>query len=83
MYVKEWIDHLEKMLPDVIDPTQLIKAGVFCSSAQAFNRRKRRQEPEFLRLSTSRVVYPKKGVVAWLRACALLGNAPPIQNENP
>jgi hypothetical protein len=67
MYVEEWINNLEKTLPDVIAPTQLIKAGIFCSSAQAFNRRMRKQEPEFLRLSTARVVYPKKGVIAWLR----------------
>ena len=67
MYVEEWIDHLEKTLPNVIDSTQLIKAGVFCSSAQAFNLRKRKGEPEFLRISTRRVVYPKEGVIAWLR----------------
>lgn len=71
-YVKQFIEEVDSKLPDLADTSELIKLGIFSSVAQAVQRRKRGESPEFLCLSEKRIVYPKKAVLSWLNERASL-----------
>jgi len=71
-YVQQFIEEVESKLPDLADTSELIKLGIFSSVAQAVQRRKRGESPEFLSLSEKRIVYPKKAVLSWLKERATL-----------
>jgi len=71
-YVQQFIEEVESKLPDLAETSELIKLGIFSSVAQAVQRRKRGDSPEYLSLSEKRIVYPKKAVLGWLRERATL-----------
>jgi len=72
MYVENFLEKVEPQLPDLADTSDLIRLGIFTSTAQAVQRRKRGEVPEFLKLSEKRIVYPKPAVMSWLRERAAL-----------
>ena len=72
MHIEKFIEEVESKLPELADTSDLIKLGIFSSIAQAVQRRKRGESPEFLCLSEKRIVYPKQAVMSWLRERAAL-----------
>lgn len=82
MHVEKFIEEVESKLPNLAETSDLIKLGIFSSVAQAVQRRKRGEAPEFLRLSEKRIVYPKAGVMSWLRERAALSQVHNKKNNN-
>ena len=80
-YVQQFIQEVESKLPELTDTSELIKLGIFSSVAQAVQRRKRGESPEFLVLSEKRIVYPKKAVLSWLKERASLSKRNPNNEQ--
>jgi hypothetical protein len=74
MTIKDFIDDIEKKLPDLCTTNDLIKFKLFSSHFEANVRRKKGHPPDFIYFSKRRVVYPKTCVIAWLRNQADKGN---------
>lgn len=66
MSIKNFIEEIEKQLPDLCTSQDLVELKLFSSPFEAMVRRKRGQPPEFLYLSKRRIVYPKSVVIEWL-----------------
>ncbi len=64
---EDFLIHLERMLPDLCCDKDLIANGLFRSPQGCWFARKSKQCPEFMKIN-GRVVYPKKGVIEWLRS---------------
>ena len=45
----------------------LIYFGVFTSAVQAYNLRKAKRSPPYIKLSDKKVMYPKAELIAWLK----------------
>lgn len=73
--VRKFIDNIELRLPDPCTTQDLVDAKLFSSPFEAMMRRKQGQPPEFLYLSKRRIVYPKSGVLAWLKDQSEKGNS--------
>lgn len=68
--IQQFIDDLEKTLPDPCIADDLIDAGLFPSRYSLAQRRLRGQGPEFIKLGARQILYPKKAIMNWLYECA-------------
>jgi hypothetical protein len=73
MEIETFLKDLESKLPEFVPSSKLVELGVFSSSSQGVQSRKRKQGPAFLKLSSKRLVYPKGPLLAWLRQRATHG----------
>lgn len=65
---EEYIAHLEKILPEMCRTKDLVKAGIFQTDNGASLARQRGDTPEFFRINARVVLYPKKGVIEFLKS---------------
>jgi hypothetical protein len=65
---EEYISKIEKELPEMCRVKDLIKVGVFNSATAAVEARTTGNSPDYFQMSKrGRVLYPRNGVVQWLR----------------
>lgn len=63
----EFIDKLNKQLPEICTVNDLIKTGLISHRNTMEHYRKKKIGPPFLRVSERRIFYPKTGVLKWLK----------------
>jgi hypothetical protein len=63
----EFIEKLNRELPDVCTVNDLIKVGIISHRNIMNQFRKKKTGPPFLRISDRKIFYPKPGVLKWLR----------------
>lgn len=68
IFCDKYIERLIEELPDMVKTKDLVKAGIFLSEQVAVNARRRGDGPDFFRLNAKTVLYPKEGVIAWLKS---------------
>ena len=64
-----FIEMIENQLPDLIRTKELVEIGIYNSPQAAYQARLSKLCPPWLRIPRKGVVYPKAGVVAFLREC--------------
>lgn len=63
----EFIELLEKNLPEMPDTSDLIKFGIFPTANSAANNRRSGNCPEYIQINKRNFRYPKKSVIEWVR----------------
>ena len=63
----DYISKVEQMLPDLATTKDLIKAGIYRSDQAASAARRKGQAPSFFRFNKRVVIYPKQGVIEFLK----------------
>lgn len=63
----DYIDYLDRVLPESCTAGDLIKHGIFKSHQSLANNRKNRNCPFFIKYNTKVFIYPKKGVLEYVR----------------
>jgi len=61
------IHNLEKNLPEFLRAIDLIELGLFKSRSDVCWAIKRGQAPAMIRLSQSKIVFPKAALIQWLK----------------
>lgn len=64
---EDYIEAINKVLPDICTTKDLIKIGIFKSDQAAAYARKEGLSPDYFKLPTKTIFYPKKGVIEFLR----------------
>lgn len=65
---EEYILTIEEKLPDVCHVRDLVRAGIFNSTTSARSGRISGNSPPYMQMGKrGRVIYPKKGVIEWMR----------------
>jgi len=65
---EEYIQKIERDLPEFCGVKDLIKVGIFKSGTSACEARQSGNSPPYLQISKhGRVMYPKHEVIAWVR----------------
>lgn len=62
----EFIEKMERILPEICETSDLIAVGIFRSIQSAFYARDHGDTPDYFQL-VRRIVYPKKAVIKWLK----------------
>jgi len=63
----DFIQKIDRVLPEMATTRDLIKAGIFRSDQGAAAARKAGNCPEFFRFNNKVILYPKSGVLEFLR----------------
>lgn len=64
---EEYISYLQTTLPDVVSVQELVDCGFYKSPQSAFNARKLGRSPDFFKLPNRAIMYPKSGIIAFLK----------------
>ena len=65
---ENYIEKLEKLLPDMVRTKDLIALGIFDSNQAAFASRRNKTGPEFFQMNKRVVKYPKKSVIDYMKS---------------
>lgn len=68
------IKDLEKKFPEFLRATDLIRSGLFRSRSDLSWATKRNQAPPSIKLSAHKVIFPRDGLIMWLKAKAGVEN---------
>lgn len=63
--LEKYMEKLKKELPEICDVTDLVKAGFFTSDQQAYNLRKVKKGPEYIRVN-GRYKYLRDSIIEFL-----------------
>lgn len=66
--IEEFIVHIEKSLKDLVKTSELVRIGMYSSPQAAFHARQMGCSPPFFKIAGNGVVYPKCGVIEFLRS---------------
>jgi hypothetical protein len=64
----EFINRVNRYLPEVCRVTDLVNVGIFTCPQSARKARTLNQFPEYFRIG-KRIMIPKRGVIEWLEGC--------------
>ena len=64
---EEYISLLQRDLPDLVEVKHLVKIGIYRHENAAYMARQKGDCPPFMRIPHRGIVYPKKGVIEFLR----------------
>lgn len=65
---EEYLEKIERSLPELCSVEDLIDVGIYNNPAIAFADRKKGEAPDYFQIGFhKRVIYPRGGVIAWLR----------------
>lgn len=65
--IDRFIEMIEKSLPEMLKTKQLVELGIYNSAQAAYQARLANKSPPYIRIPNLGVVYPKAGVVDFLR----------------
>lgn len=72
MHIEQFLSEIETKIPDIASTKDLVELGIFSTNHEALRRRSEGRGPAFIYLSKRRIIYPKNGVISWLRERALI-----------
>lgn len=64
---EEFLAVLEKTLPDMVTTEELVAHGIYTTRQSAMRARKANEGPLFYKINKKRIIYPKRGVIDFLR----------------
>lgn len=62
-----YLEKLNRMLPDLASPRDLVKAGIYGSSQSAYAARKMGKCPMYLKIPGKGIVYPREAVLEFIK----------------
>lgn len=66
---EEFIESLERLLPDMCTTEDLVTHGIYPTRQAAARARKTGNGPQFLPVTKKNIVYPKPCVISFLKEC--------------
>ena len=63
---KLFLEYLQRTLPDLSTPKDLVKAGIYNSSQGAYSARKKGNCPPYFHIPQRGIVYPKQPLIEFL-----------------
>lgn len=80
--IQNWINDIERQLSPMVTPEELVEIGLFPSKYSLAQRRLRGQGPEYIKLGSRQIFYPKNAVMSWLNICARDSNRSKCRNTD-
>lgn len=66
-YTDQFLESVQRRLPELATPRDLVRCGLYRSAQAAYSARRSGKCPPYLRIPQRGIVYPKAGVVNFLR----------------
>ena len=64
----DYIENIEKMLPESCTVQDLIKVRIFTTAGMAYQARVSKDGPPYFQLGNRRkIIYPRNGIIQWLK----------------
>lgn len=67
--VDKLVEMIENRLPVLVKTKHLVELGIYNSAQGAYQARRARTSPPWLKIPRQGVVYPRDGVIEFLRKC--------------
>lgn len=64
---EKYIEELINKLPDLLTPKDLVSCGIYKTHQAAYQARVKGSSPPYFRISYRGIVYPKSGIVDYLK----------------